>query len=108
MGKLSTMVWYSAVCCKQRASHFGPLGPPRVLRTGRNTSGGHLAVALCAVTVHARRMGHNGLHAGGMHWRGYNVPVGQIQGGFGGPRLNRIFSNNFGDLKKGGRNSIRH
>jgi hypothetical protein len=27
------------------------------------------------VPAHTRRMGHNGLHAGGMHW-GHNTPTG--------------------------------
>jgi hypothetical protein len=35
-----------------RSDHFGRL---------------HLATVLYAVTVHTRRMGHNGLHAGGMY-----------------------------------------
>jgi hypothetical protein len=35
-------------------------------------SGGYLATrtVLYTVAVHTRRMGHNGLHAGGMYWRG--------------------------------------
>jgi hypothetical protein len=36
----------------QAAGHFEPLGPPRVLRTARTTSGDYLATVLCTVTVH--------------------------------------------------------
>jgi hypothetical protein len=48
----------------------------KVLRCGagnRHQQGGCLAIVLCAVTAHTRRMGHNGLHAGGMHWRGHDM-----------------------------------
>jgi hypothetical protein len=49
---------------------LGPLGPPRVLRTARTTSGSYVATARHAVAVNTRRMGHNGIHAGSMGWRG--------------------------------------
>ena len=49
---------------------LGPLGPPRVLRTARATSGSYVAAVRCTVAVHSRRMGHYGIHAGSMDWRG--------------------------------------
>ena len=48
----------TAARAADRPDHFGQL---------------HLATVLYTVTVHTRRMGHNGLHAGGMYWREYNI-----------------------------------
>ena len=48
------------------ADHQDRYGPPRVLWTARTTSG-KVATAPYTVTVYTRRMGNNGLHAGGMH-----------------------------------------
>jgi hypothetical protein len=70
--KLPIVVWYSTV--------FYTSGPLRTARTAVRATGRsghfgrlHLATVLYIVTVHTRRMGHNGLHAGGMYWRGYNI-----------------------------------
>jgi hypothetical protein len=55
----------------------------RTARTARSTSGGYLATAApytVTVTVPMgtyKRMGHNGLHAGGMYWRGYSITIYQ-------------------------------
>jgi hypothetical protein len=54
----------TAARAADRPDHFGRL---------------HLATALYTVTVHTRRMRHNGLHAGGMYWRGYNIPTISVQ-----------------------------
>jgi hypothetical protein len=69
------MVPYNAIS----SGPLGPVGPPRVLRTARTTSGSYVATVRYTVAVHKRRMGHYGIHAGSrkLLWTGvgYNIPT---------------------------------